>query len=437
MPKHSPDVTGARVYTLGLLTLVYALNIADRYVVSTVLEPIRLDLHLTDATVALISGVALALFYVSVGIPLATLADRSNRRNMVATALCVWSAMTALCGLAQNVWQFVLGRFGVGVGEAGGTPPSTSMLADEFSPRHRPAVLTVYALGAPLGAWLGSDFAGRIADHYRWRAAFLALGVPGLVLALLVFFTLREPRRGDRDAAAGYPAQSLGSALRTLVRIPSAVRIIAGGSVATLWGWGLIWWTPTFLMRKYGLSVGEAGALLGPMHLYAGSLATVLTSIVVMPLAARDPRRVVWLMGGVVLLATVPSIFIYTTGSLRLATAMLWVVVPSIYFFIGPTMGILQNVVPPTMRAQTIAVLLFVANVANLIIAPQGIGLLSDALAPVVGGNTDSLRWALIALAPTGFWAAWLFLSSGRTLREDEAAATGAGPGPVATVSAG
>jgi predicted MFS family arabinose efflux permease len=413
------------VYSLVVLTLVYALNIADRFVVSTVLEPIRLELHLSDSAVALISGVALALFYVSVGIPLATFADRANRRNLVAAALGLWSAMTALCGLAQNVWQFVLGRFGVGIGEAGGTPPSTSMLADEFSPRHRPAVLTLYALGAPLGAWLGSDFAGAIAEHYRWRGVFLALGVPGLVLALLVYFTVREPRRGDRNEGAGLRAQSLLSALRTLVNIPSAIRIIGGGSVATLWGWGLMWWTPTFLMRKYGLSVGEAGALLGPMHLYAGSLATILTSVVVMPLAARDPRRVVWLMGVVVLLATVPSILIYTTESLSVATGLLWIVVPSIYFFIGPTMGLLQNVVPPTMRAQTIAVLLFVANVANLIIAPQGIGLLSDALAPVVGGNIESLRWALIALAPTGFWAGWLFLSSGRTLRQDEAAAGG------------
>jgi len=425
MADDRSDFSVGRLYTLGVLTLVYALNIADRYVVSTVLEPIRLELHLTDASVALISGVALALFYVSVGIPLATLADRANRRNLVAVALCAWSAMTALCGLAQNVWQFVLGRFGVGIGEAGGTPPSTSMLADEFASRHRPAVLTVYALGAPVGAYLGSDFAGMIAEHYRWRAAFLALGVPGMALALLVYFTVREPRRGDRDSIAARPPQSLASALQTLVKIPSALRIIAGGSVATLWGWGLIWWTPTFLMRKYGLSVGEAGALLGPMHLIAGSSATLLTSIVVMPLAARDPRRVVWLMGGVVLLATVPSILVYTTDSLRLATALLWIVVPSIYFFIGPTMGILQNVVPPTMRAQTIAVLLFIANVANLIIAPQGIGLLSDALAPVVGGNAESLRWALIALAPTGFWAGWLFLSSGRTLRQDQAAVTG------------
>lgn len=425
MPHLRSEPSAARVYSLVVLTLVYALNIADRFVVSTVLEPIRVELHLSDSAVALISGVALALFYVSVGIPLATYADRANRRNLVAAALGLWSAMTALCGLAQNVWQFVLGRFGVGIGEAGGTPPSTSMLADEFSARHRPAVLTVYALGAPLGAWLGSDVAGAVAEHYRWRGAFLALGIPGLVLALLVYFTVREPRRGDRDATAAPRGQSLRSALRTLLRIPSALRIIGGGSVATLWGWGLMWWTPTFLVRKYGLSVGEAGALLGPMHLYAGSLATILTSVVLMPLAARDSRRVVWLMGGIVLLATVPSILIYTTDSLRVATALLWFVVPSIYFFIGPTIGLLQNVVPPTMRAQTIAVLLFVANFANLIIAPQGIGLLSDALVPVVGGNAESLRWALIALAPTGFWAAWLFLSSGRTLRQDEVAAGG------------
>src|SRR5688572_28727632 len=172
-PQHSNSNSPATVmpprdrwYVLGILTLVYALNIADRFSISTLIEPIRLELQLSDGGVAFLTGVALALFYVTVGIPVASLADRSNRRNRLAIALTVWSAMTALCGVAQNYWQLLLARFGVGIGEAGGTPPSTSMLADYFAPSRRPLALTIFALGACLGAWLGSSVAGRVADAY-------------------------------------------------------------------------------------------------------------------------------------------------------------------------------------------------------------------------------------------------------------------------------
>ncbi|MEI8256831.1 MAG: MFS transporter, partial [Deltaproteobacteria bacterium] len=308
-----------RWYVLAVLTLVYAMNIADRFVVSTLLEPIRLDLHLSDASVALITGTALALFYVTVGIPVAVLADRANRRTIVAVSLALWSAMTAACGLAGNVVQFVLARFGVGIGEAGGTPPSTSILADKFVARDRPMALTLFALGAPIGAWLGSSLAGAVAAHYGWRMAFLVLGVPGIVVALLVYLTVREPVRGGCDATPPPAAHSLLDALRFLRGQRSAFHIIAGGTVATLWGWGLLWWTPAFLMRTYGMTIDEASGALGPMHLFAGSLATVATGLLVSARTASDPRRVVWLIGSVLLLATVPSIVIYWTHSRSLA----------------------------------------------------------------------------------------------------------------------
>src|SRR5688572_7245683 len=193
-PQHSNSNSPATVmpprdrwYVLGILTLVYALNIADRFSISTLIEPIRLELHLSDSGVAFLTGVALALFYVTVGIPVAAFADRVNRRNILAVALAVWSGMTAVCGLAQNYWQLLLGRFGVGIGEAGGTPPSTSILADKFPPARRPMALTIFALGACLGAWLGSSVAGEVAERSGWRAAFLVLGIPGLLVALLVW----------------------------------------------------------------------------------------------------------------------------------------------------------------------------------------------------------------------------------------------------------
>lgn len=425
----------ARIYVLACLTLVYTLNIADRFVVSTVLEPIRLELRLTDAQTAFITGVALALFYVTLGIPIATLADRANRRNIVACSLAAWSLMTALCGQARSALQFMLARVGVGIGEAGGTPPSTSMLADHFSPASRPMVYTVYALGAPLGAWVGSQLAGGIAEHYGWRAAFSALGIPGLLVAALVLFTLREPRRGQLESA-GLSAvpHDLATTVRYLLRHRSALHMIAAGTIATLWGWGLMWWTPTFLVRSHGMTVGEAGATLGPMHLIAGSLATVVTTVAVGPAVARNPRSVLRFMAVVIAVVTVPSVLVYLSAARGTAVLLLWTVVPAVYFFIGPLMGLLQNVTPPGMRAQTMAILVLTANIANLIVAPQLVGLASDWLAPHLGGNAEGLRWSLVVLAPTGFWAAWHFRAAMRTIEADSAPL--AAPAPALAGSA-
>jgi predicted MFS family arabinose efflux permease len=415
-------VPADRWYVLVVLTVVYALNIADRFSISTLIEPIRLELHLSDSGVAFLTGVALALFYVTVGIPIAALADRANRRNILAIAIALWSAMTALCGLAQNYSQLLLARFAVGIGEAGGTPPSTSMLADKFPAARRPMALTIFALGACLGAWLGSSVAGAAAERSGWRAAFLVLGLPGLLVSAIVWLTVREPRRGALDAASAIPPRStLAASLRFIATQRSAVHLLAGGSVATLWTWGLMWWTPAFLQRSHHLTVGQAGGLLGPMHLVAGTAGTLLAGWVMSRPAAADPRFVARLLAWGMALATVPSVLVYWVRSDWAATMLLWIFVPAVYFYIGPILGLLQNVVPAHMRATTCAVLLFTANVANLVIAPQVIGWLSDWFAASFGAGPESLRWALLLLAPTGFWAAWHLWTSAVTIREDSA----------------
>jgi MFS family permease len=414
-----------RWYVLVVLTVVYALNIADRFSISTLIEPIRQELGLSDSGVAFLSGVSLALFYVTVGIPIAAYADRASRRNILAVALAVWSAMTALCGVARNYWELLLARFAVGIGEAGGTPPSTSMLADKFPPARRPMALTIFALGACLGAWLGSQVAGETAESHGWRAAFLVLGIPGVAVALLVWLTVREPRRGGLDTAVGGAAAvSFVTTLRFIVRQRSAVHLVAGGSIATFWSWGLIFWTPTFLQRSHHLTVGEAGRLLGPMHLIAGTAGTLLASVLMSRRAATDPRHVARLLGWVTALTTIPSLLLFCVGSERAATVLLWIFVPAVYFYIGPILGLLQNVMPANMRATACAILLFTANVANLVLAPQLIGWLSDWFAVAFGAGRESLRWALLLLAPTGFWAAWHLWTSGATIRADEARAT-------------
>jgi len=417
--------TVERWYVLILMLLIYAINIADRYVVSTVLEPIRLELHLDDAGVAFLTGIPLALFYVTCGIPLSWLADRSNRRNILSISLIIWSGFTALCGLSRSYSQFLLGRIGVGIGEAGGTPPSTAIVSDCFPPHRRPMAMTVLALGAPIGAYLGYNMAGAVANAYTWRAAFLALGVPGLVVGIVVFLTIREPVRGRLDAIVDELKPSLLETLRFLFVQKAAFHVVMGGGVCALWGWGLMYWTPTFLQRAYGLDVGEAGAVTGYAHLVGGSLATVGTAWILSRPAMADPRRVVWLLAAGIALATLPSMAAYWTHSLDVAKLMFWIFIPSIYFYIGPCFGLLNNLAPCHMRNMFIAICLLVANIFNLIVAPWFVGFLSDRFAGAHATDAESLRAALLVLAPTGFWAAWHLWMASRTIVLDQKRAIG------------
>ena len=408
-----------RWYVLIVMCVVYAINIAARYVVTTVFEPIRLELKLTDTGAALLTGPPLALFYVTCGIPIAWLADRSNRRNIVAASLVVWSAFTVLCGVALSFSQFLIGRIGAGIGEAGATPPSTSLVSDCFPAERRAMALSVFALGAPLGAWLASTVAGAAAQAYGWRGAFYALGVPGVLLGLLFFLTIREPKRGQLDAMAAEGRASFGAALSFLWRQRAAFHVIMGAGVCSLWGWGLVWWTPTFLLRTYGLSVGQAGALTGNIHLIGGILASIVAAWLMSRPFMRPPRRVLLALGLVTGCATVPSIIGYWTHALWLARLMFWLYIPAIYFFIGPCMALVANLAPSHMRATFTAWSGLVGNVFNLIIAVQVVGLLSDWFGGAHGADAASLRWALLLLAPTGFWAVWHFYLAARTIDAD------------------
>ena len=414
-----------RWYVLVLTCLIYAINIADRYVVSTVLEPIRLDLHLNDAGVAFLTGVPLALFYVTLGIPISWLADRSNRRNILAACVLVWSGFTAVCGISRNYLEFLLGRIGVGTGEAGGTPSSSALLADYFPAERRPMAFTVLALGAPLGAWLGADVAGAVAHLYGWRSSFLALGIPGVVIGLVVLFTVREPPRGQFDSVEGELRPSIAESLRFLWRQRAAFHVIMGSGVCSLWGWGLIWWTPTFLMRTYGLNVGEAGAVTGHIHLIGGVLASVGTAWLLSRPFMTDPRRVCWVLAAGIGLATIPSFFAYWTHSLPVAKAMFWLFIPAIYFYIGPCMALVQNLAACHMRSVFAAWSGLCGNVFNLIIAPQVVGYLSDWYAGGHATDAASLRFGLLLLAPTGFWAAYHLYRTGRTVVADQKTAAG------------
>ncbi len=414
-----------RWYVLIVMCVVYAISIADRYVVSTVLDPIRHEFQLSDSQIALLTGAPLALFYVTFGIPLSWLADRSNRRNILSASLVVWSAMSALCGLSRAWPTFMLARIGVGVGEAGGTPSASSIICDYFPAGRRPMALAVFALGSPLGAWLGADLAGLVASHYGWRAAFFVLGLPGVGIGLLVWATIREPVRGCLDETADAATPSLWATLRFMVSQKASFHVMTGGALSAFWGWGLMYFTATYLQRAYGLGVDGVGAVLGPIHLVAGSVATLVTAWALSRPIFTDPRRVAWLLAGVTAVCTVPSFVAYFTHSLPLATAMLWLFIPAIYFYIGPAMGLVQNLAPARMRAMFMAVSLVSANVLNLIVAPWIVGWMSDQFAGPHGADAASLRLALLILAPTGLWAAFHYWRAAKTIVEDQKRAIG------------
>ncbi len=412
-----------RWYVLIMMCLVYTLSIADRYVVSTVLDPIRHELELTDKGVALLTGLAFGLFYVVLGFPLSWLIDRYNRRKIVAACLVLWSAMTAVCGLARTSLEFFLARVGVTVGEAGGTPGANSLLSDYFPATRRAMALTVFALGAPIGAWLGYNVAGTIADHYGWRAAFWALGLPGVLAGLGVWLTVREPARGCLDSGKDGIAPSVAATMRFLWQQRSAVHTMMGTAVCALWGWGLMFWTPAFLQRTYHMTVGQASDVTQNMHLWGGGIATVATGWLMARSSMVDARRIVWVLAGGIGIATIASGVVYYTRDLALAKAMLWIFIPSIYFYIGPGFGLLNNLAPCRMRAMFCAMVLFLANLGNLVIAPPLIGALSDYFAPHHISNADSLRLAMLCLVPTGLWAtAHLCLAARDILRDQERA---------------
>jgi predicted MFS family arabinose efflux permease len=418
----------ARWYVLIMMSLVYTLSIADRYVVSTVLEPIRLELHLSDSGIAFLTGVSLALFYVTFGFPISWLTDRSSRRNIISVSLIIWSVMTTLCGVARSYSQLLFARIGVGIGEAGGTPAANSIISDYFPAARRPMALCVFSLGAPVGAWVGYNIAGAIADQFGWRSVFLALGVPGVLMGILVFLTIREPKRGCLDAANAATAPTVRQSMRFLWEQRAAVHVMMGSAVSALWGWGLTYWTPAFLMRSYNISAGQAGAITGNAHLIGGTAALLITGWwVAQPYMASDPRRIVRLMGWVTALGTIASAVIFYVHSLAIAQIAFWIFIPTIYFYLGPSFGLVNNLAQCRMRAIFCAMTLFLANVGNLVVAPQAVGFLSDWFAPEHVPTAGSLRLALLCLVPTGLWATLHYFLAARDLIANQQRAARAG----------
>lgn len=415
-------------YVLVVLALAYAVNVMDRSVLAVLLESIKHTFHTTDTQQGLLGGLAFALFYATLGVPIAALADRTSRRNVLAVCALLWSVMTALCGMAATFPLLLAARVGTAVGEAGGTPPSHSLISDYFPLSARATALSLYALGVPLGSVLGSLLGGWGNELYGWRNAFMLVGTPGVLVALLVFLTVKEPARGQSDAgvseAARLVAPKLPIALTYLWQQASFRNMcVAAGLHSLVWYAGSTL-NAAFLHRSHGMTSGEAGSWLA-LFSGTGAVGTFLGGYLADRISVRtDDRRWYLWLPGYATLAMVPFQFSsYLAGSL-------WVMVPSFVimlilgsFFFGPSFAMSQGLAPLRMRAVATSLVLFIQTLVGLGLGPVIVGMISDHLKPSMG-DAQGLRYGLVSVGVVNLWAAFHYFRGARTVREDLVRAT-------------
>ena len=416
--QHGVFSPAVRNYALGVLVVVYTFNFIDRQILSILLEPIKQDLGLSDSALGMLTGFAFALFYATLGIPIARFADRSNRRNLIAWALAIWSSMTAVSGLAQNFWHLLLARIGVGVGEAGCSPPAHSMLADYFPTENRATALGIYSLGIPFGILFGFIAGGWLNEFFGWRVAFFIVGVPGLLLAILVRFTLREPPRGMAEGRVADEEQpTIMETFRFLWSKRSFRHMAVGGGLTAFVGYGVITWVPSFLIRSYGMNTGDVGTYLGLILGIPGGIGIALGGYLADRYGARDTRWYLWIVS-VALIASTPLFFGVYLSNTAFASLM-FLILPILLgnFYQATTFSQTQGLVSLRMRSVAAAVLLFILNMIGLGAGPQAVGILSDVLQPSYGD--ESLRYALLILSTVQIWAAYHYYQAGKSLKDD------------------
>lgn len=378
LPAAAPKIPG-RAWVLAVLTLTYTFNHVDRQILVILLEPLKNHFQMTDGQIGWLTGLAFAAFYATLGIPVALWADRGNRRNIIALALGVWSLMTALSGVAQTYWQLLLARMGVGVGEAGGTPPATSMIADLYPPQERATALGIYTCGIGFGILAGFALGGYVYELYGWRAAFFIAGVPGLLLALLVRFGVREPVRGLADQRTDDgPAPTLGETMKFLLGQTSYLWLLAGCLLICISANAFLVFTSSHLQRTYALTPGQVALPLGLLIGGVGSLGAVILGRVCDTLSKRDMR---WRPAIIALCAAVAIPFAWMflrAPNVELAYA--WNLVPSfiglIYASVAYTAS--QELVKLRMRSFASAFMLFCLTLIGIGCGPLIAGLLSD-----------------------------------------------------------
>ena len=410
---------GYRSYVLVVLVIVYTFNFIDRQIVGILAVPIKAELHLSDSQLGLMGGLAFALFYTFLGIPIARLADRISRTGIMTAALALWSLMTALCGFTQSFAQLFMARVGVGVGEAGGVAPAYSLICDYFPTKERARALSVYSFGIPIGAALGIVLGGYITSVVNWRMAFFIVGLAGLALTPLLKFTVREPVRGALDPvpAAAARAPTLLEVMAVLARKASFWGLSLGAASASMMGYGLFFWAPSFLVRSFHLTLLHASLGFGALVLVGGLIGIWFGGALADRYGAK--RRAMYAyIPAIAFLATLPF---YAAGvlstTLWISFAVLLVPTALGLAWLGPVLAAVQHLVPGNMRATASALFLFINNLIGIGLGTTLIGVVSDLTRARFG--SESLRYAI--LAGTSFYliAALLLFFAGRKLAKD------------------
>ncbi len=429
---------GYRGYAMGLLLLIYVMNFVDRQVVNILAEPIKRELGLLDWQVGAMSGLAFALFYTVLGLPIARAAERGHRPFIIAGALALWSAFTALCGLTQNFAQLLLARIGVGIGEAGCTPPAHSLITDYVPKEKRASALAFYSMGTPLGSLVGMGLGGLIADAHGWRMAFIVCGIPGVVLAIVAGFTLVEPRIRATAAELKAKAQAMRDAkpfrdaLAALRKKRTFWLVSFAAAIKAFIGYGQAPFAASFFYRNHAEEVGQLAAMfglqaggflglaLGLMAGIGGAIGAFAGGVIADKFGGRDYRAYV----SVPAIASVAVIPVFLIGVLSssavvaLGSLFFGAVIGTLWY--GPVYATAQTIVAPHMRATASAILLFIINLVGLGLGPLLVGALSDVFAISFGmGEGEGVRWALIVAAMTGLFAAGLFWMARKSIREE------------------
>ena len=421
-------------YALWLLLVIYIFNFLDRQVINILAEPIKQDLNLKDWQLGMMSGFAFAIFYTVLGVPIARLAERRNRPLIIAGALAAWSAFTVLCGMAQNFVQLILFRIGVGVGEAGCTPPAHSLISDYTPKEKRASALAFYSMGVPLGSLLGMAMGGIIADAYGWRVAFFIAGAPGILLAVIVAFTLRETRSTlAHDVAAAKAIQpSFAEGMKLLAGKRTFWLLAFAAALKSFISYGHAPFTASYFLRNHGpevaelasrlglQSVGFLGLAIGLISGIFGAISSLIGGWIADKTAAGDVRNIVLAPAIAVTISVPVFIAALLVDSVPLALTILIVPYLLNYFWYGPVYSTVQGIVPPNMRATAAAILLLIVNLIGLGLGPLAVGIASDIFAGPMGmGEAEGIRWALISAACVGLLSGVLFLMARKTIRED------------------
>lgn len=408
-------------YSLGVLFVVYVFAYLDRSILGILAQPIKDDLQLSDTQLGFMGGIAFAVFYTFVGIPIARLADQRSRRNIISICVAVWSGMTVLCGFATNFLSLLLARVGVAVGEAGCSPPSHSIISDLFAERKRATALAIYALGIPVGAMLGNLIGGLLNVEFGWRVAFIAVGAPGLLLAVLVRLTLAEPARGGIEARADEKTESqlpITGVFRSLWALKSYRYMIIATALHSFVGLGVTYWLPSYFIRSHGLDTGTVGTLLFYLGI-PGMIGTLLGGFLCDRFSRVDMRWYVWVPAFSTLLAIPFQVYVYLAGDYVMA--MLVAIITSILgnFFLAPSFALAQNLVNIRMRALSASIMLLVVNLIGLGLGPQLTGIISDFLASYTDLGQHALRWALVSVLVVNVMSFFFYMVAGKYLRAD------------------